>query len=320
MAFEEQLPQWENEGTQPPQSKRAEGWLPNEKPPASWFNWLFGRTYRVLKELQEKAALNTDLNALDQRQTNHENNKNNPHGVTKDQVGLGNVDNVQQIPMSQKGQPNGVATLDETGKVPSSQLPDIAAPVTSVNGKTGNVILTAADVGAETPAGAQSKVNAHATRTDNPHNVTKSQVGLGSVQNYGIASQAQAEAGSASNVYMTPQRTKQYVDTRLQNNVSFRINGGALQYYNGSGWNSLSALKSVQRGAANVTSVSPTDITISPVNVNKSFINVHVFGNLGGGQTRYITVSLVNSTTLRFTQSANASAQGPFEWEVIEFY
>src|SRR5690606_40401118 len=89
MAFEEQLPQWENEGTQPPQSKRVEGWLPNEKPPASWFNWLFGRTYRVLKELQEKAALNTDLNA-------HENNKNNPHNVTKQQVGLGNVDNVKQ--------------------------------------------------------------------------------------------------------------------------------------------------------------------------------------------------------------------------------
>src|SRR5690606_13245827 len=61
MAFEEQLPQWENEGTQPPQSKRAEGWLPNEKPPASWFNWLFGRTYRVLKEFQEKAAEKVDV-------------------------------------------------------------------------------------------------------------------------------------------------------------------------------------------------------------------------------------------------------------------
>src|SRR5690606_30321411 len=66
MAFEEQLPQWENEGTQPPQSKRAEGWLPNEKPPASWFNWLFGRTYRVLKELQEKAAEKAEVDSLRQ--------------------------------------------------------------------------------------------------------------------------------------------------------------------------------------------------------------------------------------------------------------
>jgi hypothetical protein len=36
----------------------------------------------------------------------------------------------------------------------------------------------------ETPAGAQTKVNAHANRTDNPHSVTKAQVGLGSVPNY----------------------------------------------------------------------------------------------------------------------------------------
>lgn len=28
------------------------------------------------------------------------------------------------IPISEKGQPNGVATLDESGKVPSEQLPD----------------------------------------------------------------------------------------------------------------------------------------------------------------------------------------------------
>src|SRR5690554_266710 len=61
MAFEEQLPQWENEGTQPPQSKRVEGWLPNEKPPASWFNWLFHRTYKSLQELQEKAGERVDV-------------------------------------------------------------------------------------------------------------------------------------------------------------------------------------------------------------------------------------------------------------------
>lgn len=38
-------------------------------------------------------------------------------------------------------------------------------PVKSVNNKTGNVVLNAADVGAETPAGAQSKVDAHASNT-----------------------------------------------------------------------------------------------------------------------------------------------------------
>ena len=50
----------------------------------------------------------------------------NPHSVTKTQVGLGNVDNVEQIPLSQKGVASGVATLDSDGKIPSSQLPAIA--------------------------------------------------------------------------------------------------------------------------------------------------------------------------------------------------
>lgn len=51
--------------------------------------------------------------------------------------------------------------------------------VTSVAGKTGDVTLT------------------------------KSDVGLDNVQNYGIATQAQAQAGTANNVYMTPLRVKQ---------------------------------------------------------------------------------------------------------------
>jgi len=47
----------------------------------------------------------------------------NPHGVTKAQVGLSNVDNVQQIPLTQKGAINGVAELDAQGFVKNAQLP-----------------------------------------------------------------------------------------------------------------------------------------------------------------------------------------------------
>ncbi|WP_025026327.1 hypothetical protein [Caldalkalibacillus mannanilyticus] len=64
----------------------------------------------------------------------------------------------------------------------------------------------------ETPEGAQEKVNEHENRTDNPHSVTHSQVGLGNVQNFSIATQTEAEAGAAANKYMTPERTKQAVD------------------------------------------------------------------------------------------------------------
>ena len=61
---------------------------------------------------------------VDSKVTTHiSDKKNNPHDVTKAQVGLGSVDNVQQIPLSQKGVANGVATLDANGKIPVAQMP-----------------------------------------------------------------------------------------------------------------------------------------------------------------------------------------------------
>lgn len=53
------------------------------------------------------AEVQTNLSA-------HTGNTNNPHSVTAAQVGA--------IPFSQKGEPNGVAPLDENGKVPSDNL------------------------------------------------------------------------------------------------------------------------------------------------------------------------------------------------------
>lgn len=87
----------------------------------------------------------------------HINDKNNPHEVTTNQIGaatstdlqahIGNTSNphkvtasqVGAIPIAEKGQPNGVAALDNSGKIPASQLPVIEAGVTSFNGRTGAV-------------------------------------------------------------------------------------------------------------------------------------------------------------------------------------
>ena len=89
------------------------------------------------------------------------------------------------------------------------------------------------------PATTLEAAAAHIARTDNPHAVTKAQVGLGSVDNYPTASQAEAEAGTAANRFMTPQRTKQYVDTRLLNDLKFRLNNGSLEFNDGTGWKSV---------------------------------------------------------------------------------
>lgn len=118
----------------------------------------------------------------------------------------------------------------------------------------------------DAPENIKARFSAHASRTDNPHGVTKSQVGLGSVQNYGVASQAQAQAGSANNVYMTPLRTKNYVDTRLLNNIKFRMNGGTLEYNDGTGWKP-------------VVGFDPTSMTLNMMNGQSSVSlqpNTHV--------------------------------------------
>lgn len=64
------------------------------------------------------------INTIQTNLTAHINNKKNPHEVTKVQVGLGNVTNEAQIPLSQKGANNGVAALDGDGHVKDSHLWD----------------------------------------------------------------------------------------------------------------------------------------------------------------------------------------------------
>lgn len=53
---------------------------------------------------------------------------------------------------------------------------------------------------------------AHINNKTNPHAVTKSQVGLGSVENYGIASAAEAKAGTSNAKYVTPVRVKEAIE------------------------------------------------------------------------------------------------------------
>lgn len=57
MSFNEKLPEWNNTGVEPPQSKKDEGFSPGEKPPAQWFNWLLNRIYKAIQELREKVVV-----------------------------------------------------------------------------------------------------------------------------------------------------------------------------------------------------------------------------------------------------------------------
>lgn len=104
--------------------------------------------------------------------TAHIQNQNNPHNVTKQQVGLGNVTNVEQA---------------------SKQ--DFQHHLENHNNPHG-VTKTQVGLGNVTNVEQASKVDfdAHATNRNNPHNVTKSQVGLGNVDNVRQASYESVEA------------------------------------------------------------------------------------------------------------------------------
>lgn len=110
---------------------------------------------------------------------------NNPHHVTAAQVGLGNV---QNYPM--------------------------ATSADATSGSSNTLYMTPSTVQTEIAQFALIPLNAHINNVANPHSVTATQVGLSAVQNYGIASTAQAQAGTATNVYMTPALTAAAITTQ----------------------------------------------------------------------------------------------------------
>jgi len=116
-------------------------------------------------------------------QADHVNNKNNPHEVTKDQVGLGLVDNYPT-----------------------------AAPAEATSGTANNRFMTPLRTKQLIDAVATAALNLHMADVNNPHQTTKAQVGLGNVQNFALSTQSEAEAGASNARYMTPLRTREAIE------------------------------------------------------------------------------------------------------------
>lgn len=138
-------------------------------------------------------ALTTLINQVRADLVSHIADKGNPHQTTKAQVGLSNVANYTTATVSQ-----------------------IAAA-------TPNLYTTADTVQGYVNANAIAPMNVHIANTSNPHQTTATQVGLGLVQNYGIASYAQMVAGTAG-VYATPNTVKQYVADVAVNPLAEHVN------------------------------------------------------------------------------------------------
>ncbi len=113
----------------------------------------------------------------------HVNDKANPHQVGKFQVGLGLVDN---FPTASVGEGQaGIANNRFMTPLRTKQLIDATSTVA---------------------------LNAHKVDYENPHQTTKAQVGLGSVQNFAVSTQAEAEAGASNARYMTPLRVREAIE------------------------------------------------------------------------------------------------------------
>ncbi len=142
---------------------------------------------------------------------NHTGRTDNPHSVTKAQVGLSAVQNYAMATLVEARV--GTASRYLGADIGFQLITEIVTTASNtLNARINSVESTAAQ-----------NLATHTGNTNNPHGTTKTQVGLGSVENYGIASQPQAEAASANDVYMTPLRTGQAITvlavTPLNNHI-----------------------------------------------------------------------------------------------------
>ena len=156
--------------------------------------------------------------------TGHIQNQNNPHNVTKQQVGLGNVTNVEQASkqdfqhhLDNHNNPHGV-TKTQVG--------------------LGNVT--------NVEQASKQEFNAHTTNRKNPHNVTKEQVGLANVTNVEQASKADFDAHSRD--------TTKHITQQERTSWNGKADGRALTDHTGNRNNPHGVTKA-QVGLGNVVNV-----------------------------------------------------------------
>ena len=149
----------------------------------------------------DKANWNSKANGADL--TGHTTNKNNPHEVTKAQIGLSNVDNVKQASKAEFDAHAG----DNNRHVSASEKANWNSKASGIHSHPTNQIV-----------GLDQKLvgyDGHLGNNNNPHQVTKAQVGLGNVGNF-------------------LQASKQEFDTlngTVSSLVRYRLNnGGAARY------------------------------------------------------------------------------------------
>lgn len=163
--------------------------------------------YRVATTLEASAGVATNLYMTPAGSTllaqtivpvimaPHTSNLANPHQTTAAQVGLGNVANYP-----------------------------IATDEVAVGGISRTAYMTPYATSLMMQNGSQQALAAHLADMNNPHQTTATQVGLGNVNNFGIASDTDAIAGVSKTAYMTPYATALLMRNGSQQDLTAHIN------------------------------------------------------------------------------------------------
>lgn len=141
----------------------------------------------LTKLTREVGDILADLNALTANYNAHAANRTNPHAVTKLQVGLGNVQNYP------------------VGSIAEIRLGTAARYVQA------SILKQYMD---ERISSVSGDVTAHINSKTNPHAVTATQVGLGNLSNFSIASIEEMRAGTVSR-YVQASTLRTYINERI---------------------------------------------------------------------------------------------------------
>ena len=265
-----------------------------------------------LINLDTQSTIDRKIAAVQNSVDVHKNDKANPHQVSKSQIGLGNVTNDAQVKRSEIGVANGVVPLDSDSLIPSQYLPSYVDDVIEVAnyaslpsedsaqaskiyvtldtnltyrwGGTEYVEISKSLALGETAstayAGDKGAANAtaiatHTGNTNNPHGVTKSQVGLGNVDNTSdlnkpVSTATQTELnkkvdkiegkGLSTEDYTTADKTKLAgIASGAQVNSITGVKGGAEESYRTGNVN----ITATNLGLGNVNNTSDADKPIS---------------------------------------------------------